>query len=285
MPQALNRYAPTPWGAPGVAEAQIGYQPGVVEKGLFKTGLTYLANQGRQALMTQLTAAQRPTGWVNLTMRGVRGSVPESLGLTVTGQTVEELTLLESYLALRTPAPPLARLFVAGRVARDLGRRLLGRETVWQTMEGRVLQSEAGSLGPGVEVLASSAESRAMLSATSAFWLKHGFGASWAIGLNVLVQYWGDVGNPYLTPQQKTWRVVSAGAGGGVGGYFFVLGSQALFTAGVGAALGIEAGVAGMLVGGAAGLIYGLVYYGYVQPQLFEARGWNPKRNLSPLQP
>jgi hypothetical protein len=183
---------------------------------------------------------------------------------------------------LRTPAPPLARLFVAGRVARDLGRRLLGRETVWQTMEGRVWQSEAESLGPGVQVLASSAESRAALSATSAFWLKHGVGMSWAIGLNALVQYWGDANNPYLTPEQRTWRVVSAGVGGGIAGYL----ATAFVTAKLGAVLGIEGGPPGMALGAAVGFTLGLIWYGYFQPQVvFPTVGLGPRRNLAPLQP
>jgi hypothetical protein len=284
VPQALNRYAATPLGQPGVAEGLIGYQPGVLEKGLFKTGLTYLVNQSRNALIANLTAEQ-PTGLVNVTIRGLRGSMPRSLGLVVTDQTIEELTLSESYRALTAHGPVLARLFVAGRVARDLGRRLLARETIWQTMEGRIPESDLGSLGPDVEVLAATPATKAALSALPASLLKHGIGAGWAIGLNVLVQYWGDVGNPYLTSEQRYWRLASAGIGGGLGGYVFALGAQALLTAKVGAALGIEAGPAGMLVGGAAGLIFGLAYFGLAQPVIFQAGGWNPKRNLAPLQP
>jgi len=132
-----------------------------------------------------------------------------------------------------------------------------------------------------VEVLAATAETRATLSATSALWLKHGLGLSWAVGLNVLVQYLGDVGNPYLTPEQRNWRLVSASVGGGTIGYV----ATAVATAKLGAVMGIEGGLPTMALGAALGFTYGLVYYGFVQPRIvFPVFGLGPaKRNLAPL--
>jgi hypothetical protein len=267
VPQALNRYAATPLGQPGVAEGVIGYQPGVLEKGLFKTGLTYLVNQSRNALIANLTAEQ-PTGLVDVTVRGLRGSVPKSLRLVVTGETIEELTLSESYRALTTPGPLLARLFVAGRVARDLGRRLLGRETIWQTMEGRILESDLGSLGPDVEVLAATPVTKAALPGLPVFLLKHGIGLGWAVGLSFAIQYGFDLSNPYLTGSQRWARGGVAVIGGGILGYAPATGAAAAW-----------GGPAGILVG----FGWGLLWFGGIQPMIFKDAHFAPSRRLAPL--
>jgi hypothetical protein len=285
LPQTLNRYA-VPTAGSVVGQVSPGLHPllATAAKGASKTAATAIvANPARGALIGLLTAP-RPTGWVNLTVRGLRGSFPSSLSGLSLVETYEGMTLGEGMACLLGCGDMGLRLRLFGSSVQDTIRRGLGLQPVWETRAGRVFLPDMDELAQ-VEVLAATTETRAALSATPALWLKHGLGMSWAVGLNVLVQYLGDVGDPFLTPEQRNWRLFSAGAGGGTGGYLFVLGAQALFTAKVGAVLGIEAGPAGVVVGSAAGFIYGLVYFGFVQPQIvFPAFGLGSKRNLAPLQ-
>ncbi|MEW5956939.1 MAG: hypothetical protein AB1801_04390 [Chloroflexota bacterium] len=266
VPQALNRYAATSLGPPGVAEAQMGYQPGVVEKGLFKTGLTYLANQGRQALVTQLTTS-RPTGWVNLTVRGLRGTFPASLSGLSLVETYEGMTLGEGLACLFGCGDAGLRLRLFGTAVRDTIRRGLGLQPVWETRAGRVFRPEVDDLTQ-VEVLAAHAEKRAILSGTSGFLLKHGIGLGWAVGLNFAVQYGFDMGNPYLTEPQRWTRGGVAVLGGGIFGY--------ALAAGAASAWGGPAGIA-------VGFTWGLIWFGAVQPVIFQNPTFAPSRRLAPL--
>jgi hypothetical protein len=111
-------------------------------------------------------------------------------------------------------------------------------------------------------------EKRAALSATPAFWLEHGIGLGWAIGLNFVVQYGFDLGNPYLTEPQRWKRAGWAVGGGGILGYGLSYAAASAF----GGPYGI-----------AAGFTWGLIWFGVLQPTIFEWRELSPKRNLAPL--
>jgi hypothetical protein len=96
-----------------------------------------------------------------------------------------------------------------------------------------------------------------------------------AFALSAGVQYLGDVGNPYLSREQIVERATWAG-GGGVWAWGWGTGtSLALAWAGAGAWAGP--------IGIGVGFVAGFIWFGFVQPAIFEARGVTPERNLAPL--
>jgi len=269
LPQTLNRYA-VPTAGSVVGQVSPGLHPLLVTagKGTAKTALTALvANPARGALIGLLTAP-RPTGWVNLTVRGLRGSFPSSLSGLSLVETYEGMTLGEGVACLFGCGDAGLRLRLFGSSVRDTIRRGLGLQPVWETRAGRVFLPDMADDLAEVEVLAATAETRAALSAMPTFLLKHGIGLSWAIGLNFVVQYGFDLGNPYLTPQQRWARGGVAVAGGGVLGYIFAASAAAAF---------------GGPVGIAVGFTWGLIWFGVVQPRIFQGTSFAPSRRLAPL--
>jgi hypothetical protein len=268
LPQTLNRYA-VPTAGSVVGQVSPGLHPllATAAKGASKTAATAIvANPARGALIGLLTAP-RPTGWVNLTVRGLRGSFPSSLSGLSLVETYEGMTLGEGMACLLGCGDVGLRLRLFGSSVRDTIRRGLGLQPVWETRAGRVFLPDMDELAQ-VEVLAATTETRAALSATPAFLLKHGIGLSWAIGLNFVVQYGFDLGNPYLTPQQRWARGGVAVIGGGVLGYAFAAGAASVW---------------GGPVGIAVGFTWGLIWFGVVQPRIFQGASFAPSRRLAPL--
>ena len=101
-------------------------------------------------------------------------------------------------------------------------------------------------------------------------------GASFAFGISATFQWAEDLSDPYLTPNQRVWRIGISGVGG-VGAWGIGLG-VAEFAYGAGA--GSWAGPIGMIIGGTATF----VWIKWVQPYIFEASGLDSQRSLMPLQ-
>jgi hypothetical protein len=254
LPQTLNRYA-VPSGASVAGQVSPGLHPllATATKGTAKTALTALiANPARGALIGLLTAP-RPTGTL--------------------------LTLIMSRWArYQYFSSGAASPFEWGSVAMTGWGRSFRAYTVrglvteiepglFLTESGELV--ETGVLPESAAVLTAEAETRAILSGTSALWLKHGIGMSWAVALNFAVQYWFDLRNPYLTPQQRWARARWAAGFGGIVGYGLSYAAAAAF---------------GGPVGIAVGFTWGLIWFGVLQPRVFEGEGLSPKRNLAPLQ-
>jgi hypothetical protein len=94
-----------------------------------------------------------------------------------------------------------------------------------------------------------------------------------------------DLGNPYLTAEQKAWR---AGWAGGVGAVSNLTGWGAGLLAGKAVmGLGLAAGPAGWVVIGV-GVVVGigveLAIHHWITPMVYESAGWNEETRLLPLE-
>jgi hypothetical protein len=97
-------------------------------------------------------------------------------------------------------------------------------------------------------------------------WGKHFL--DWGIGvsIDVGVQWWQDKDNPFLTTEQKNWRMGVA-ATGSTASWFAAL---VLVPGGGWAAFGV-------------GVFVAILWDVTVQPFIFERTGLEPQRNLAPL--
>jgi hypothetical protein len=102
----------------------------------------------------------------------------------------------------------------------------------------------------------------------------------WGGALSGVVQYLSDYSNPYLTQRQTFVRTGIATLGGGTTA---VIG--AAVASEIGGTLGIVGGPGGIALGAGIGFTLGYVYFGYIQPWIFQNTGQNPQRNLAPLSP
>jgi hypothetical protein len=100
----------------------------------------------------------------------------------------------------------------------------------------------------------------------------------WGGALSGVVQYLGDYRNPYLTQKQILVRSGIAAVGGGTTA---VIGAALALE--IGAKLGIAGGLPGVVFGAGVGFTLGYIYFGYIQPWIFQNEGQNPQRNLAPL--
>jgi hypothetical protein len=267
LPQALNRYAATPWGAPGVAEAQIGYKPGVIEKGLFKTILSTITGPTRQrtinaaiqSLLASSIGRSRATGRAFVRVMGE----PEAF----TGAFANlRLVSSDTY-----PLPPQGCL---GSLCRWLLRRPSAMQMTIQ--EGLVASETLDNLPKNLGLISSETE---LVSPGWMRWAPNYTGTFlWGGALSGVVQYLGDYRNPYLTQKQVLVRTGIATVGGGATA---IVG--AIATAKIGGVLGIEGGLPGIALGAGIGFTLGFIYFGFVQPVVFEWTGQNPQRNLAPL--
>jgi hypothetical protein len=100
-------------------------------------------------------------------------------------------------------------------------------------------------------------------------------GGMFAFALSGGVQLWFDYPNPYLSGEQIRRRAEIAGLGG-LGVWGVGLSTTAILGwAGAGAWAGP--------IGIGAGFVAGFIWFGFFQPVIFEGRGLNPERKLSPL--
>ncbi|MCB8923678.1 MAG: hypothetical protein H6662_18990 [Ardenticatenaceae bacterium] len=269
LPQALNRYAATPVGQPGVYEATksnlfataFGHQmPGtvlgvaidlapasrVVETqiwGLIET--SYLPVNGISGLVSRFTTSRAGQVLIRL---------PWGIGNSIAAQYEKRFITTQTELRLDNLSGSFADELLGGgevAISRYSKTRLLEQWEVPITERGTY-----GEFNP---------------------WWKTGLkagGAAFIIGAGF--QLYDDWGNPYLTGWQKVRR---AGISGGVSL------AAAFAGAGVGALAGTATGVpiVGTVVGTVVGFGVGLWAELQVTPVIFERTGNIPERHLAPL--
>jgi hypothetical protein len=265
VPQALNRYNATSWGPPGVAEGTGSHlHPLLVTAGKGALKTTISATAGRR--LVTIAESQLP--------------------FVVTHRSAgTRLMLIMSRSArYRSFATGAASPFEEGWVAmRGWGRSFRAysvRGLVTEIEPGLFLTErgqlvETGALPKSAAVLTAEVLRPVNITRFLA-------GGMFAFALSAGVQYLGDVGNPYLSGAQMRGRVAVAGIGGTVA---WGIGTGTTLAVGwFGAAIGwAGAGVWAGPIGIGVGFVAGFVWFGFIQPGIFEDRGLNPKRNLAPL--
>jgi hypothetical protein len=267
VPQALNRYSPTPWGPPGVVEGALSSLPPVV--GTF----------GRQLPGAALSVQGIPQ-LAQLFTRPIMKTVPLDTGIIEIVGPRASVRFLEAEgfetLAVQPASGllrgPLSRIFKGLQI-----QTLRGRMGIAGAMAANpaFAEGESISLGRGVTArlvardigytvddLATQAAARR---------LANTLGVGVAGILSAGFQYAGDYGNPYLTGQQKFYR---AGASGLLG------------VAAAAGGLGVEVLVVGS-AGGPVGIIVAIPVAVFldqvVAPIIFEVAGAVEQRHLVPL--
>jgi hypothetical protein len=264
VPQALNRYAATSWGAPGVAEGAAS-NSFVLSLAVAVTHQIPGTLAGLAIDQVTITSVERqvvkkvvPTAWglvefVHPPTSGLAGLVTRFTQSEL-GQMLTGLPLVGSRIAT----------YYAGRNVRSIQRVLLG-----EAMEGSFAAGESVTIGQGSMRLLAREVAYADEVVTSQVVKKLGSrltlgftaGASGIFSFGF--QYLSDYGNPYLAEGQRLRRATISGMTGAV-------------TAGI-----------GLLIGGPVGFFAGLglsiVGELWVAPSIFDLVGDVPKRNFAPL--
>jgi len=262
VPQALNRYAATPLGQPGVYQAVASIPP----LGLWALQQTIKVPTGLAAGKylfeprwgETFSRALSKTGWLRVSVQAEKQLNPESL---------------QHFDVISRQAPGLGRR-IRG-LFQDGWRTALSDAYDVETRVGRIHNSLnitlADATGLNINIL--ERETAEVFSRSSKAILAD-------LGTNILLdvafQVGQDWGNPYLDPTQLAGRAFVAGVGGGVSGGVGLGVSGALIWAGV------ETRPAGW-VGLGAGLVIDWVWGDSITPWIYERRGLNPERDLSPL--
>ncbi len=268
LPQALNRYAPTPWGAPGVAQGvNLTAIAGVSIDGLAQSTAIAASEINSIFVAFRDTSAQTALGYA--AGRVIEATAWGHLAI-ITSQSTWYRTIGRTSLNLRT-------LFQRGAAQPQLGRTFRAYTTL-----GRVR-----TLGNG-RYLAETGEvidtARLLASAQVRFVPRFGpltrnlLGGGAAFGISGVFQGVEDYFfEPYLTPVQRAGRITISGLGGI--GTWMIGGATTEIAAGAGA--GSWAGLIGIFVGATVTF----VWIEWIQPAIFEATGLETgtDRNLAPL--
>jgi hypothetical protein len=265
LPQALNRYAATPWGPPGVAEGALSSLPPVV--GAFGRQLpgAALSVQGIPQLAQLLTRPIMKTVPIDTGIIEIVGPRASVRFLEAGG--FETLAVQPASGLLRGP---LSRIFKGLQI-----QTLRGRMGIAGALAANPAFAEGESISLGRDVTARLVARDIgytvddLATQAAARRLANTLGVGVAGILSAGFQYAGDYGNPYLTGRQKV--------------------NRALVSGGVGTSAALTGAVVGFYFGGpvgfGVGLILGFVGDLWLAPLIFEARGDVPQRNLSPLSP
>jgi hypothetical protein len=244
LPQALNRYAATAWGPPGVAEG-VSSQAGspllsTFEKAVFKTALTYFGFRTLQLMAVPIVPA-----WGPLSLR------------------------MSRYAWGRYYGDPAIRAWFKSGVkyqksfytwelkyrARQIGPDL------FEVEEQELLRIRRGTRGAKIEVLYDSYGLNPRIRFLS--------GAAWAFVLSGSVQLWSDWDDPYFTMGQKFQRAGITGLEG-VAVYAITLGGATL--------LGLNPVGVALL-----GLGIGFIWFSGAHPIILKELGPPRERKLAPL--
>ncbi len=274
VPQALNRYTATPLGQPGVAvtssNGNISLLAASLTVGSLKTLGLEIANEYKLGFFGKaVIASTRYSGQAFIGVQSARPKLEssrgaiESLGgvyersaatkrLLANGTENSKLSYTTDYYRFETSIDEIDNL-----ITKIESIDTLNVKGPWRGA------SHLDSLGiesvPGRVTRFSSRE-----------WLYIGFVTDFGLGFGF--QYLDDLQNPYFTPGQRIGRAGLSGLGGG-----------ALSTLGgvLGGALGCGPAAPICITVGALG---GGLFWGYVQPMVFDAiPALAPTRNLAPI--
>jgi RHS repeat-associated protein len=266
LPQALNRYSATPWGAPGVAVgASFITSTGLPLNGLEQSIINASPAGDPIFIAFRDTAAQTALGYA-------AGKVIEATAwgrLTIaTSQSTWYRTIGRTSLNLRP-------LFQRGGLQPQLGKTFRAYTTLGRVRAlggGRYL-AETGQIIDTAGLPASAVVRFASLLGPG---LRITGGAGAAFGMSATFQWIEDWNDPYLTPTQRNWRIGVSGLGG-LGGW----GAGLIATEiAAGAGAGSWAGPIGIITGATVTFVWIV----WVQPFIFKEGGLNPERNLASLQ-
>jgi hypothetical protein len=210
LPQALNRYAATPWGPPGVAEGMLNGLPPVVSAFGRQLPGAALSVQGMPQLAQLLTRPFMKTVPIDTGIIEIVG--PRASVRFLEAEGFETLAVQP---ASGLPHGPLSRVFKGLQI-----QTLRGRMGIAGALAANpaFAEGESISLGRGVTARLAARDIEYMLDdvATQAATrrLANTLGVGVAGILSAGFQYANDYGNPYLAGQQKLNRaLISDGLG------------------------------------------------------------------------
>jgi RHS repeat-associated protein len=276
LPQTLNRYAITP--VPALSAVEGGSVVGHMSPGLHPLLVTAMKGTGKTVLSTITGPARQRT--LNVAIQSLLASTigrSRPTGMTFVQLMGEPEAFTGAFANLKLlrsdtyPLPPQGCL-------RGFFRWLLRRPSTVQieTRAGLVASQALDDLPQNLGLIRSEPE------LVSPGWMtvapKYIGTFIWGGELSGAVQYLSDYRNPYLTGSQIKWRTGIATAGGGTAAVVGAIAASKL-----GTALGIPGGPPTMIFGAGIGFTLGFIYFGYVQPQIFQGGDLNPQRKLAPL--
>ncbi len=265
LPQALNRYAATPLGQPGVYQAAD------------SSPVLRLLESSRNQVPGLLAGPPTTAVALHLWAQTIYTTAPTGIGRIALEGSARKLTwnYLDEFISLERVSSrladgfwgrPFSYIFRSARIRTMIGRAYIGstaddfaRFQARLGQRGITVNLLSHEFGEVVDAVATSA------SRSAAEKLGGALGVGVGGLINAGIQYAYDYDNPYLTGWQKAQR---AGVSGG---------------------LGVIAGTAGLLIGGpvGVGVAFGLgvAFELGIAPRVFEFLGAIPVRDLAPLMP
>jgi hypothetical protein len=239
VPQALNRYAATPLGQPGVAEGVESEQPWLVEyameegsKQAIERSITTVG--GKLGISEAFEWARHPNGLQYVMLQGERRAFKGIFSKLTVIQETEASAGVYWDMALSCGPTPGQRLRYAGQAL--LVKLGLGSGYDEVIAEGVI--PVRSSLPPELRAL----KLTPLLERVRVWrWLGIGLEVGASVAADMVIQGVSDAPDPYLSQQQKDWRLVIAGVGGALSGAAGIGGTLVGGPwVGVGAAAGIE---------------------------------------------
>jgi hypothetical protein len=262
LPQALNRYAATPLGQPGVAQGATseGYNWAPDTFGILKGAALDAAS------LSPVVVGYSYTGQANIAVQASRSALTRKIPKALRSSFGDLNPTSKSSIYERT-----AQIVLEGSTEAEL--RLAAKE-LEATLIAALPSRGAWKAKVLSEVLIDSVAQEVKLGRFFSFKvLKAGLGPVFDAGIGGYLQYLDDRDNPYLTPIQKGFRAGIAGTGS------VLAGTGTLYIL---SALGCTATI---YCGIAAGIIGTISWVTIGQPVIFEViPGLQPAdRNLQPL--
>ena len=267
VPQALNRYAATAVGAPGVVEGAGDPFSDPVASNIGKSATTVALSEGWQGVGRGLAAYHRASFQLTAIEATRIRRIPISQAVDDTILKIGTAgTLLKDLIGAPTGSSR-ARFFglgyewflLAGKWnSRFVTERFVSKYVMRHHYPGSRLAGRLGLL------------------------MKNPLARDLVIGatLNAGYQAWLDYNNPYLDSTQYRRRWVIAGFAGGLS-----VGAAAGTTFALGGAItGAFLGGPPVWIGIGIGTLVGIVLDVWVVPQIYKGIGANPQRRLAPLQ-
>lgn len=254
LPQALNRFAATPLGQPGVAQAKLSFWNPYTDAYVSNIGKALISNEASEFVKRGAYAYLRASAY------------------TIVGDPIVD-TITRAVAKSQFAEKAILAAGAGGVLARDLmpnSLQRLGRSLFDKAIElNSLIVTEEVVIGStfnyGHRLPAGRLVGKVISSKLGLHLIDAGIGFGIDVGYQIVL----DMGNPYLTGEQKLQRALIGQGSGSIVSF-------------------VGGGLAGFAFGGPVGFVVGIgisIYWDLeVAPVIYERIGATPTRNLAPLQ-